>query len=88
MKENRKSIKIIVTDEEDYQISTQAQICGISKNAYIKQMALVGRIVNSMPEAKIRSVLAEIYNLAEQIDDSTISKQLREEADQIWLSLR
>lgn len=88
MKENRKSIKIIVTDEEDQQISTQAQNCGISKNVYIKQMALVGRIVNSMPEAKIRSVLAEIYNLAEQIDDSAISNHLRKGADRIWLFLR
>ena len=88
MKENKKSIKIIVTDEEDQQISAQAQNCGLSKNAYIKQMALTGQIINSMPEAKIRSILAGIYNLAEQTDDSTTSQQLRKGADQIWLSLR
>lgn len=88
MKENSKSIKIIVTDVEDYQISTQAQNCGLSKNAYIKQMALFGQIINSMSEAKIRSILAELYNLAEQIDDFTISKKLKAGADQIWLYLK
>lgn len=86
--EKKKCIKIILSAEEDQRLSALAQNCGFSKAAYVKEMALSGNIVNSLPEATIRSILAVMYNLADQVEDVSASEQLREGAKRIWRSLK
>lgn len=85
---NTKYTKITLSDDEDQAITLAAQKCNLSKARYIKEMALSGQVVNSLPEAKIRSLIAEMYVLAEQVEDTIIRKQLKEGADSIWQSLK
>ena len=86
--DNRKSMKLILSIDEDYKITTFAQKCGLSKNAYIKKMALNGEISNSLQEAKARGILSQIYILAEQTDNPAISEVLKRGADEIWQYLK
>lgn len=86
-KKNRR-LTITLSDEEDKYITTQAQRCGLSKASFIREATLSGQVVNSLPEAKLRGMIARLYTLAEQIEDTSIRKQLKEGADDIWQSSR
>lgn len=86
--DNRKPIKVTFSADEDDSITMLAQKCGLSKNAYIKQMALDGKIINSLPEAIARGLLTQIYVLAEQVNDPEISDILKKGADEIWHCLK
>jgi len=88
--DNKKSVRLTISlsDIENKQLTAQAQQCGLSKAAYIREQTLSGRVVNSLPEAKIRSIIAELYTFAEHVEDITIRKQLRKEADQLWQFLK
>ena len=86
--DNKKSMKLILSIDEDNKITMFAQKCGLSKNAYIKKMALNGEISNSLQEAKARGILSQIYILAEQTDDPAISEILKRGADEIWQYLK
>lgn len=86
--DNKKTMKLILTVGEDCTIAMLAQKCGLSKNAYVKKMALNGKITNSLSEAKVMGLLSQIYILAEQTDNPAISKILKEGADEIWHCLK
>ena len=86
--DNKKSMKLILSIGEDYKITIFARKCELSKNAYIKKMALNGEISNSLQEAKARGILSQIYILAEQTDDPAISEILKRGADEIWQYLK
>lgn len=87
---NKRSIRTIisVSDREDQYIMEQAKKCGLSKSGFIREMALSGQVVNSLPEAKLRSTVAQLYNLAEQIEDVSIRDQIKKGADNLWRSLK
>ena len=86
--DGKKSIKLTLNADEDNTINILAKRCGLSKNAYIKKMALSGKIINSLPEATARGLLSQIYIMAEQIDDPAINKILKKGADEIWRCLK
>lgn len=85
---NKKSMKLTLSIDEDNKITMFAQKCGLSKSDYTKKMALNGKIINSISEAKIIGLLSQIYVLAEQTDNPAISKILKEGADEIWHCLK
>ena len=85
---NTKAIKLTLSAAEDRIITERAKACGRSKQAFIKEMALSGQIISSIPEAKIRSLQAEIFFLAEEVKDATISNLLKERGEAIWQSLK
>ena len=83
-----KTIKITLTDEEDVFIAEQAMACGIPKSAYIKDMALTGKVINSMSEATANSICAILYTLSEQAEDMETKNSIKKAADQIWQHLK
>lgn len=83
-----KNIKLTLSADEDQAITERAKACGRSKQAFIKEMALSGQIISSIPEAKIRSLQAEIFFLAEQVQDASISRLLKKSGEAIWQSLK
>lgn len=85
---NNKRICITLSNTEDVQLTERAQKCGLSKAEYIRELVLNGQVINSLSEAKIRGMIAEIYGLAEQIEDMPTRKLLKKEADQLWQSLK
>ncbi len=85
---NKRDIKLRLSAEELKHIDERVAQCGTSRNSYIVEMAMFGHIMNSLPEAKLRSAIAILYVGAEQVSDIGIRANLREVADQLWQCLK
>lgn len=85
---NKTSIKITFTAEESAAIAEKASACGISKSAYVKNMVLTGKVINTMSEATANSICAILYTLSEQTENAETKNSIKKAADQIWQHLK
>lgn len=83
-----KRLCITLSNIEDIKLTEQAQKCGLSKAGYIRDLIQHGQVINSLPEAKIRSVIAELHCLTEQVEDELARKTLKRRANELWQSLK
>ena len=74
--------------KNDYDlIHKQAEETGRSMNEYICEAALHAQIINSLPEAKLRGLVASLYTLAKQ-EEMPVRKEIQEVADMLWRYLK
>lgn len=83
-----KKITLRLSEDNYNSIYKQATESGKTLNKYICEAACNAQMVNSLPEAKVRGLLAVLYTLAEQEEMVPARKKIREAADALWQYLR
>lgn len=83
-----KKITLRLTENNYNYIYDKATESGKSLNKYICETLCSTKPVNSLPEAKARSLLAILYALAEQEECVPARKKIREAADALWQCLK